>query len=482
MATERVTIDYTTRKYIAFIAALLIALLALLFLYFALTKPPVSTTAKKQEEFRHLFSIYGFEGDLLRRPSGVALDVQGRIFIADTGKQRVVVFDQDGAYVTQFGNPGTGKYEFKDPIAVTVSEDGRVFVLSKTSKKVIIYNGNFEPIHEMKFSNDEPPLAMTIHEQRLYVTTIGGIMIGDLQGNLISTLGRRGMAPGEFQLPGGIVIGDDDTIYVADSLNYRVQALNKEGEPLWQYGQPLPPDQAITYQGKDRKFGLPASIALDDSGHLYVVDGLSSEITLLNIKGERLDTIGDIGHDDGFFYYPAGVTYAGSGKLVLADKYNDRVQVFQVPIATTATDRAFAWAPYLLVLLIPLLLWLFTRSRLQVVAAEDFLQTAMAGDGGEGLASAFKQLVVARQIAERMQGVTPQALRLDARAIDERAVEAMPMLAELTTEEASELALAHSVKGKRLLLTESHMLRKAAGDLGIATMNYAEFMAAYGKR
>ena len=482
MATERVTIDYTTRRYIAFIATLLIALLALLFLYFALTKPPISTTAKKQEEFRHLFSIYGFEGDLLRRPSGVALDVQGRIFIADTGKQRVVVFDQEGTYITQFGNPGTGKYEFKDPIAVTVSEDGRVFVLSKTSKKIIIYNGNFEPTHEMRFSNDEPPLSMTVHKERLYVTTIGGIMIGDLQGNLISTLGKRGMAPGEFQLPGGIVIGDDDIIYVADSLNYRVQALSKEGEPLWQYGQPLPPDKAITYQGKDRKFGLPASIALDDNGHLYVVDGLSSEIALLNTKGERLDTIGDIGHDDGFFYYPAGVAYAGSGKLVLADKYNDRVQVFQVPIATSPSVRVFAWAPYLLVLLIPLLLWLLTRSRLQVIASEDFLQRAIAGDSGQGLASAFKRLVVPPQTVERMHDVIPQALRLNERAISERELQALPMLSELTGEQASGLALAHSIKGKRLLLTESPVLRKAAGELGIATMNYAEFSTAYGTR
>src|SRR3990172_6572290 len=117
-----------------------------------LTKPPVAQEANKQKDFRPLFSIYGFEGDLLRRPSGVAMDGQGRIYVADTGKQRITVFDSDGTYITQFGDPGKEQFKIKDPIGVAVAPDGRIYVLSKTLKKIVAYNAQFKPVHEVKFS------------------------------------------------------------------------------------------------------------------------------------------------------------------------------------------------------------------------------------------------------------------------------------------------------------------------------------------
>jgi DNA-binding beta-propeller fold protein YncE len=328
---------------------LLLILIALLLFYFMISRPAISRNASSQKDFKTLFSIYGFEGDLLRRPSGVALDGQGRIFVADTGKQRVVVFDENGKYVTQFGDPGTGRFKIKDPIAVSIAPDNSIFVLSKTLKKIVKYDAQYKPIHEINFG--ESPLAMTIHDRKIYVTTIGGIMIGDLAGNLITSFGSRGKAPGQFDLPGGITVGPNGNIYVADSMNYRVQALTKDGNPLWQYGKPLPSKNPMMYQGADRKFGMPASIALDDNGHLYVVDGLSCEIDVLDTNGKFIEKIGDIGHDDGFFYYPDGITYAGNGNVVLADKFNDRVQVFRVPISTSAVASAFDWAPYTLSLI-----------------------------------------------------------------------------------------------------------------------------------
>ncbi len=54
-----------------------------------------------------------------------------------------------------------------------------------------------------------------------------------------------------------MAVDEDGNIYVADSFNYRVQALSKAGKVLWVYGNPIPPDKAIQFQGADRKFGLP---------------------------------------------------------------------------------------------------------------------------------------------------------------------------------------------------------------------------------
>ncbi len=71
---------------------------------------------------------------------------------------------------------------------------------------------------------------------------------------------------------------------------------------------------------------------------------------MLNADGEFIQKIGDVGHDDGTFYYPDGIDYS-DGKLVVADKFNDRVEVFNVP--RTGVAAFIPAAPWLLM---PLLL------------------------------------------------------------------------------------------------------------------------------
>jgi DNA-binding beta-propeller fold protein YncE len=471
-----VSIDSQTKKYVILISILMALLIALLLFYIMISKPPVSKEAPSQKEFKTLFSIYGFEGDLLRRPSGIALDDIGRIYVTDTGKRRLVVFDENGNYVSQYSENGTGKYKINDPLAVTVASDGSIFLLSKTLKKIVKYDAQFKPLKEINFS--ESPIAMTIHDRKLYVTTAGGVMIGDLDGNLITSFGTRGKGVGQFDLPGGIVVGPNGNIYVADSLNYRVQAFNKDGSPLWQYGKPIPAQNAMMYQGPDRKFGMPASIALDDNGKLYIVDGLSSELVVLNTKGKYLDTIGDVGHDDGFFYYPEGIAYAGNGKLVLADKFNDRIQIFQVPMSTPAVAKAFDWAPYTLWLLLPLgLLFFIRRPRLQVVAGSGFLSEALRNDMGDTLAQTFRTLVVTQETLDKVKNILPSKLQLVVKEVDQHKAENLAAKTGLTKEQASEILLAKSLKSKRVLLTSSKEIQREANKSNIATITYNEFVS-----
>lgn len=475
MAKDTEFTNATLRRYLAFIIALLAGLLILLLAYYMLTKPPVSEGAKVQKDFTHLFSIYGFEGDLLNRPSGVAIDDQGQIYVADTGKHRIVVFDRNGNYVTQFGEKGDSKFQIKNPIGVAVAPDGRIYVLTKSLKKIVIYDPQRKPVREIKF--DWQPTSLIVHDNRLYVTTRRGVMIGDLDGRLLSTFGKWGKAPGEFDLPGGIVVADDGKIYVADSLNYRVQALTKDGKPIWQYGKPLPESEAIQYRGSDRKFGLPASIALDQNGHLYVVDGLSSEIVVLDANsGKYVRTIGDIGQDDGFFYYPDGIAYAGGGTLVVADKFNDRVQVFRVPMALTPFDRFVGWLPYALIILALPILWLLLRPKLRVVASRDFLERALRENYGDEIAAAFSKLYVLPATLSALKETAPSRLKLVERLPLAEEAEKIAKEFSLDREDAAALALAKRMRGKRVLLAEKEAVREVAEKLDLVALSVDEFV------
>ncbi|MHB9148476.1 MAG: NHL repeat-containing protein [Thermoleophilia bacterium] len=464
--------------YLALVLVLLALVVALGVAYYFLSKAPEIDQAGASKDRNYLFSIYGFEGDLLRRPSSVDVDGQGNIFVADTGKKRIVVFDSEGNFVSTYGSFGQGSGQIWEPIDVAVAPDGRSYVLDKGLRKVVIYDPTRTPVHEVNFP-DEDPLSITVADDLLFVTAVSGVLISDLDGNALTGYVARGREPGQFDMPGGVAVGDDGTLYVADSFNYRVQAIGPDGQPLWQYGEPLPEDQAVMFQGEGRKFGLPSSIAIDDNGFLYVVDGTSSEVVVLDSGGEYIETVGDVGNADGFFYYPDGIAYS-DGRLVIADKFNDRIQVFSVPTAVAGTSPA-RFVPYaLLLLLLPLLL-LFLRRRPRYVATPEFV-TAMYGHPDRALvARSLGTVNATAQLAEigsRLEGLK---LNWRERDVDEESADALTQRYTLDAEQAKALGIALKLRGKRILLAEEQRLRSAATDLGVATLTLDEVARTVGK-
>jgi sugar lactone lactonase YvrE len=470
----------STTRLIVLVIILALLLLGLGILYWMLTKPPtLDADAAGSQDRDYLFSIYGFEGDLLRRPSSVAVDPQGNIYVADTGKHRIVVFDSQGNFVTTYGESGEGQFQIQNPIDVAVAPDGRSYVLDKNAKKIVIYDSTKQPVDEVVFA-DEYPLSLTINDERLFVTTESGLVVGGLDGEFVTGYIRRGQKPGDFDKPGGVTVGPDGTMYIADSFNYRVQAISNKGEPLWQYGQPIPPDQAVGYQGEERKFGLPASITIDENGLLYVVDGTSSEIIVLDsADGSFVERIGDVGHEDGTFYYPDGIDYF-DGKLVVADKFNDRIEIFRVPQPVGSQLAQFApWA--LLLLLIPLLLLLFLLRRTRYVLTPEFLGMLQTRPDGPEVAGAIKRVVATRELAQRGAEMEDVPLKWNAKDFSEEKVDEFVAAYEVTAQDAEALALADALRGKRVLLAESPATRSAATELEVPTLSFDEILAAVKK-
>jgi DNA-binding beta-propeller fold protein YncE len=311
------------KVYIGAVFVLGLILLALLYLYYMLSSPPQALKAEKPKGFNHLFSIYGFGKERLGRPSDVAVARNGDIYVADTDNHRIVVFDKEGKFLREHRNYGKGKGQFEYPNAIDVAGNGNIYLVSKTLNKLMILSSGFKTIREIEV---DKPIEVKVHGKRLLVGTYRGIIQADLNGNLISGFGKRGTAKGEFDFPRGLAADEKNNIYVADSLNYRVQALTAKGKPIWVVGQPVKDIMAAK-----RRFSLPVSIEMADDGYLYLVDAFAAEILVLDPQGKQVARYGEWGHDEGFFYYPGGMAYAGDEKFVIADTYNDRVQVVQIP-------------------------------------------------------------------------------------------------------------------------------------------------------
>ncbi len=72
----------------------------------------------------------------LKAPSDVAVDDEGNVYVADRGNDRIQVFDQDGNFVTGWGEFGSEPGQFRDPIGIDVDADGNVYVTDLSNHRV----------------------------------------------------------------------------------------------------------------------------------------------------------------------------------------------------------------------------------------------------------------------------------------------------------------------------------------------------------
>jgi len=313
---------------IAVLVVLIAALAFLLYMYVGLIRRPQIVTGPGGVRMRHLFSIYGYGKDpsqLLSKPYDVATDKKGNIYISDTGNSRVLVFDDSGDFLFKFGTKGKKRGQFETPLGIAVGADGRIYVADRILNKVLIFNSKGKFIKEFKVMM---PLVLAVANSKVYIATYGPIIIYDLEGNELAKWGRRGQKKGEFDFPGGIAVDKKGSVYLSDTNNLRLQALDKNGEVLWVLGSP-----AKDIMAKERRFGLPAGVALDEDRRIYLVDAFHFSLRILNRHGKEISELGgEPGQEEGQFYQAAGIAYLGKGTIAVADQFNNRVQVLEVTI------------------------------------------------------------------------------------------------------------------------------------------------------
>jgi DNA-binding beta-propeller fold protein YncE len=175
------------------------------------------------------------DGELLN-PVGIALDADGKVFIADSGNGRVMVFANDGTFLYQIGTFGNGDGQFYFPEGIAIDADGDVYVTDLNSGR-----GN-SPIQV--FRND---------------------------GTFLARIGTFGTGDGQFDSPVGIALDPAGNIFVADFRSDQVQVLASDGTFLTKFG---------TAGSGDGQLQQPTFLALDPSGNVFVTDSGNNRIVV----------------------------------------------------------------------------------------------------------------------------------------------------------------------------------------------------------
>jgi len=164
----------------------------------------------------------------LSRPAGITL-FQKKLYIADPGRQKILIFDLDGNYISEFGQRGVGNGEFNYPIAVTAANALCVVDALNYRVQEFDFVGKFIS----KFGTQGNAAGLLASPKSIALDSDGNVYVTDAlmdnfqifnkEGQLLLVVGHRGDRIGEFMSPGGIVIDGADNIYVVDMLNERIQ-------------------------------------------------------------------------------------------------------------------------------------------------------------------------------------------------------------------------------------------------------------------
>lgn len=320
----------------------------------------------------------GFSGDngpaasaLLNAPVSVAVDASGTLYIADSGNHRVRRVSPQGIITTVAGSdPGAGdggpgpKALLFQPSGVAFDSSGNLYIADTSNHRirrvgidgtistlagngVAGYTGD-NTIASRSQLNSPDGLAFD-SAGNLYIADTGNHAIRRISGGVMSTVAGTG-SPGNggdggsatqatlFQ-PNAVAVDRGGTLYIADSGNNRIRAVNRAGIISAYAGDVngVPGFGGDSQTARFALFDYPRGLALDGSGNLYVADYFNNRIRKVEAGTAIITTYAGTGTGgaagDGGpaskaqLYLPAGLAFDASNNLYIADLLNDRIRV-----------------------------------------------------------------------------------------------------------------------------------------------------------
>ncbi|KPL09296.1 MAG: hypothetical protein AMS26_23020, partial [Bacteroides sp. SM23_62] len=274
---------------------------------------------------------WGTEGSgegQFNNPEWIAIDTNGNVYVADTGNNRIQKFDLNGGFITQWGTEGSGEGQFDTPLGIDVDTNGNVYVADQRNHRIQVFDadGNYIAEHEARIplsTTSGSILAMpedvAIQEpDKVYINAGSRMIQLDKSGTFIQNWDATSKNEDDVQWPEGIAIDGNGNIIVADRLARSIKQLNSDGILITEWAK----------YGEGNGVGEPIGIAINSTGEILVTDMYNDNIQKYTSDGTFVTQWGTWGTGDSEFIDPKGIAVDASGNIYVADTENHRVQKF----------------------------------------------------------------------------------------------------------------------------------------------------------
>jgi len=282
---------------------------------------------------------------VLNGPRSLAFAKDGTVFVADSRNHRILHLDMTGKTIHEWGtfadgvNIPAGPGTFNEPWGVAIGLDGSVYVTDTWNHRVQKFTaqGKFVTSWGIFGQGETPesfygPRGLAVDAKgRVYVTDTGNkrIVVFDANGNFITQFGSAGFDPGQFDEPVGIAVDRNGTVYVVDTWNQRVQTFTPlETEGFLNF---VPERQWDVYGWFGQSLDNKPFIAVNDDLHVFITDPEGYRVMEFEPNGNLLRTWGDFGNTGSSFGLASGIAMDPAGHVWVTDGLYNRIMRFTLP-------------------------------------------------------------------------------------------------------------------------------------------------------
>jgi sugar lactone lactonase YvrE len=238
------------------------------------------------------------KSEVVQKPYGAGA-FAGKLYLVDMRGASYVVFDLAKQEFTRVRGTGNGRMKY--PANMAVDRDGTKYVTDVGLGQVLAFDKDDKFVRAYGVVGQFKPGDVAVAGDRLFVTDLKGHQIQVLDkrtGELLKKIGGPGAREGEFHYPTNLAVGPDDSLYVTDTMNFRVQKLTLEGKFVKSYG---------TVGDGLGQFSRPKGVAVDREGRMYISDAAFENVQIFDREGGLLLFFGGPGDGPENLNLPAAV-------------------------------------------------------------------------------------------------------------------------------------------------------------------------------
>ncbi|TGE18942.1 NHL repeat-containing protein [Hymenobacter elongatus] len=290
-------------------------------------------------------------------PAGLAVDAQGNVYVADTNNQRIRKISPAGVVTTLAGSGPVGRDQggyvdgpvaqamFRQPSGVAVDAQGAVYVADFGNYRVRKISPAGIVTTVAPNTQFELPTSLVVDAQgTLYVGDAGNYCVYKISPTgAVSILAGSADHPGFADGPGtsarflfisGLCLDAQNNVFVADPQNHRIRKISPAGVVTTVAGSGQP--GSALGPAATAQFDQPTGVAVDAQGTLYVADEANNHIRQISPTGvvSRFAGTGQYGFADGpantaHFIRPRGIISTAEGTLYVTQRVGSHIRVIR---------------------------------------------------------------------------------------------------------------------------------------------------------